>query len=267
MDVREELLERLVQHRPAPHDGRVLVEEEPDRHQLQVAADRRNHHVVHRNRLLMHAEHVRNRVPVHVPVEHSDFLSETRERVGEVGRERRLSDSTLARSDREDTCGRRQRDRLLGPAAAETETNAAFSSGLITSKPSRTEVTPSIGETARDTCSSNECRSGQPATVRAIVTETAPESSTRTSRTMSSSVTGFRISGSMTCSSAFRIASRSGFMVPASGRPASEVRRERCRELGRTGRREPRASAEIEERRCKRRIVEELDREAALGEE
>ena len=85
---------------------------------------------------------------------------------------------------------------------------------------------------------------------------------------MSSSVTGFRISGSMTCSSAFRIASRSGrSRVQRSERRPSEVRRERCRELGRTGRREPRASAEIEERRCKRRIVEELDREAALGEE
>ena len=34
--VGEELLERAVQHRPAPHHGRVVVEEEADRHQLQV---------------------------------------------------------------------------------------------------------------------------------------------------------------------------------------------------------------------------------------
>ena len=40
VDVREELLERAVQHRPAPHDGRVVVEEEADRHQLQVPARR-----------------------------------------------------------------------------------------------------------------------------------------------------------------------------------------------------------------------------------
>ena len=38
VDVREELLERAVQHRAAPHDGRVVVEEEADRHQLQVVA-------------------------------------------------------------------------------------------------------------------------------------------------------------------------------------------------------------------------------------
>ena len=36
--VGEELLERAVQHRPAPHDRRVLVEEEADRHQLHVRA-------------------------------------------------------------------------------------------------------------------------------------------------------------------------------------------------------------------------------------
>ena len=40
VDVREELLERAVQHRAAPHDWRVVVEEEPDRHHLQVALDR-----------------------------------------------------------------------------------------------------------------------------------------------------------------------------------------------------------------------------------
>ena len=35
VDVGEELLERLVQHRAAPHHRRVVVEEEADRHQLQ----------------------------------------------------------------------------------------------------------------------------------------------------------------------------------------------------------------------------------------
>ena len=40
VDVLEELLDRLVQHRPAPHDGCVLLDEEADRHHLH--ARRRN---------------------------------------------------------------------------------------------------------------------------------------------------------------------------------------------------------------------------------
>ena len=36
VDVLEELLERAVQHRPAPHQRLVVVDEEADRHQLQV---------------------------------------------------------------------------------------------------------------------------------------------------------------------------------------------------------------------------------------
>ena len=46
VDVCQELLERSVQHRAAPHHGLVVVEEEPDRHQLQIAADRRHDHAI-----------------------------------------------------------------------------------------------------------------------------------------------------------------------------------------------------------------------------
>ena len=44
VDVGEELLERPVQHRAAPHDRRVVLGEEADRHHLQVAADGRHDH-------------------------------------------------------------------------------------------------------------------------------------------------------------------------------------------------------------------------------
>ena len=86
-------------------------------------------------------------------------------------------------------------------------------------------MTPGTSPTKRATCSWNESRNGQPATVSAIVTETAPSSSTSTSRTMSSSVTGRRSSGSMTFSSAFRIASRSGLIAASVPAPPQLVDR------------------------------------------
>ena len=46
MHVGQELLERFMQHRPAPHHRLVVVEEEADRHQLQVVLDGRNDHLV-----------------------------------------------------------------------------------------------------------------------------------------------------------------------------------------------------------------------------
>ena len=44
--VLQELLERTVQHRPAPHHRLVVVEEEADRHQPQIVRDRRHDHLV-----------------------------------------------------------------------------------------------------------------------------------------------------------------------------------------------------------------------------
>ena len=52
--------------------------------------------------------------------------------------------------------------------------SVAFSSGLITSKPSRTRSTPGTSPTCSTTCVWKLSRSGQPATVSAIVTETSP---------------------------------------------------------------------------------------------
>ena len=89
--------------------------------------------------------------------------------------------------------------------------SAMRSSGLITSNSSFTDVTPATAPTSRATCSWKELRSGQPTTVSAIVTETSPPAIV-TSRTMSSSVTGLRSSGSITLPSAARMASRVGSM-------------------------------------------------------
>src|SRR6266576_3841756 len=91
--------------------------------------------------------------------------------------------------------------------------NACRSSGVITEKESEKPRTPGTAVSAWSTCFSKESRNGQPAIVRTIVSETTP-SSTSMSRTMSSSVTGRCSSGSMTCSSAARIASRLGSTLP-----------------------------------------------------
>ena len=67
-----------------------------------------------------------------------------RERVGEVRRERRLADATLARRDRErHVWTATARSSSLGPPAAQSRDERRLLLGLITSKPSRTEVTPS----------------------------------------------------------------------------------------------------------------------------
>src|SRR5262249_28007651 len=75
------------------------------------------------------------------------------------------------------------------------------------------------------TWSWNDERSGQPATVRAILTVTAAPS-IATSRTMSSSVTGFRNSGSITFPSAARTASRGGIGIERSAlqKPGADLR-------------------------------------------
>ena len=110
-----------MEHRAAPHDRRVLLEEEADRHQLQVAADRRHDHLVDDDRPLADAEHVRDRVPVDVRVEDARPLAELVEGGREIHREGRLADAALAARDREHTRRRVDGDalRALGDAAAQ----------------------------------------------------------------------------------------------------------------------------------------------------
>ena len=70
-DVLEELLDRLVEHRPAPDDGRVRLEEEADRHHLHPGGvDRRDDLALAVDvGPLVDAEHARDRVAVDVGVE------------------------------------------------------------------------------------------------------------------------------------------------------------------------------------------------------
>ena len=116
--VGEELLERAVQHRPTPHDRRVLLEEEADRHQLQVAAHRRHDHLVDDDRALCDAQHERDRVAVDVGVENSCSQTEPVERCREVDGQRRLADSALAARDREHPRRGADRDALRPPGDA-----------------------------------------------------------------------------------------------------------------------------------------------------
>ena len=143
VDVLEELLERPVQHRPAPHQRLVVVDEEADRHQLQVVRDRRDHQPVDEHRLLLDPEHVRDRVAVDVGVEHADALARARE----APRRGWRSATTCRRRP----CPRRRRSRASSgragsPCRRPAGRRGASSSaprarpGLITSNSSRTAV-------------------------------------------------------------------------------------------------------------------------------
>jgi hypothetical protein len=86
------------------------------------------------------------------------------ERSGEVRGQGRLADAALAARHRDHARGRADGDsrRALGDAAAQPLGERAFSSGVMTSKPSPMDSTPSTGASALCTCSSKLARSGQP---------------------------------------------------------------------------------------------------------
>ena len=106
---------------PAPHDRRVVVEEEADRHDLQVAAHRRDDHLVDDDRPLGDAEHRRDRKAVDVGIEHARPLAQLGERGSQVRGERRLADTALPAHDGDDPRGRVHGDagRALGDAPTE----------------------------------------------------------------------------------------------------------------------------------------------------
>ena len=75
VDVLEELRERLVEHRAAPDDGAVLLDEEADRHDLDAAVRLEREDLAlgrDRRALRAEAEHARDRVAPDVGVEHAD---------------------------------------------------------------------------------------------------------------------------------------------------------------------------------------------------
>ena len=117
VDVLEELRERLVEHRPAPDDGGVLLHEEADRHDLHAVVLERQDLAVGRDlRAAADVEHARDRVAPDVGVEDADLLALRRERHREVGGDRRLAHAALAGADADDVGD--LRERALGQRAA-----------------------------------------------------------------------------------------------------------------------------------------------------
>ena len=68
-DVAEELLQRPVQHRPAPHDRLVARDEHADRDDLHVVLDGRQDHVVDLGGPLLDPEHAGHREAVDVGID------------------------------------------------------------------------------------------------------------------------------------------------------------------------------------------------------
>ena len=126
-DVLEELLDRLVQHRAAPDDGRVLLDEEADRHHLDAAGrvQRQDLALAVDVGLGVDAEHARDRVAVDVAVEGAGRVAFGGQRRGQVGGHRRLADAALAGGDADHVLDLGQRPcRQL--AAAERFLQVAF---------------------------------------------------------------------------------------------------------------------------------------------
>ena len=131
--VGEELLERAMQHRAAPDDRGLLLEEEPDRHHAEVVGDRRDDHPVEADRTLLDAEHARDRPAVDVGVDEADLVPEVAQREREIDRERRLADAALAGGDGDHAGALVDREALASqasrrPSGASRGTRAAASS-------------------------------------------------------------------------------------------------------------------------------------------
>ena len=118
VDVGEELLERLVQHRAAPHDGALLLDHEADRHGRDTVADRRDDEAVDDRRHLLDAEHLGDGEAVDVRIENPDGEPAGGEGDGEVDRGGRLANAALAGRHAEDAglrFGLHELRRPLGP--------------------------------------------------------------------------------------------------------------------------------------------------------
>ena len=120
--VGQELLQRPVQHRPAPDHGSIALGEHADRDDLHVVRRRRHDHVLDRGRAAGDAQHPRHRMAVDVGVHHADLVARGGQRRGQVDRDRRLAHPALAAGHRVDP-GQRgrlgERDLRLGPPAAQ----------------------------------------------------------------------------------------------------------------------------------------------------
>ena len=119
VDVLEELLKRLVEHRAAPDDGGILLDEESDRHHADAVVRGQRDQLavgVHARALGSEAQHPRLRVAPHVRVEHAHLLAVGRQSRREIGGHARLADAALARADADDVA--HLGERALGQRAA-----------------------------------------------------------------------------------------------------------------------------------------------------
>ena len=128
LDVLDELLQELVDHRPAPDDRAAALDEEADRDDAHAVVHR-GHDLVaglDRGGLLRLAHHLRDRRAVDVGVEDAHRRPQPRERRREVGADRRLADAALAGRDRDDVLDARQaRVRRMVGAADDARGEAA----------------------------------------------------------------------------------------------------------------------------------------------
>ena len=93
----EQLLQGLGDHRAAPDHRRLLVDQETDRHGLQVVAVHRLQRLaVLRLRLAVHAEHARLAGAVDVRIQNADLGALGRQRQGQVHGGGGLADAALA---------------------------------------------------------------------------------------------------------------------------------------------------------------------------
>ena len=75
VDIGEELLERLVQHRPAPDDWLIVASEEAHRDAAHAPRLGRQQHLVDHHRFAVGAQHARDREAVDVGVDHTDRVA------------------------------------------------------------------------------------------------------------------------------------------------------------------------------------------------
>src|SRR5262249_51578890 len=99
--VLEELGERLVEHRAAPYDGRVLIHEEPDRDDLHSARTERNDLPLRRHLGTggSQPEHARDRIAPDIRVEYADPLAFAGQGRGKICGQRGLADAALPGAD------------------------------------------------------------------------------------------------------------------------------------------------------------------------
>ena len=121
--VREELLEGAVKHGAAPDDGLAVGHEHADRDDLDAAgAHGRDHHAVDDLRVVVHAEHARDREAVDVRVHDADLEALRGQRGGQVRGHGGLADAALTGGDGDDAgqgVGTRERDLALGATTVE----------------------------------------------------------------------------------------------------------------------------------------------------